>query len=421
MIIWLYRLGLFYLLFGIATLTHGGDYKSYSDMLVNLAPILSMGLFVYGYFKMPGLYKYIGWIIGLSIVLLVLESKYEYNQYMYSYFVIKRFAYCSVAIGAYHLTYMVDQAKPVNIKQAVYVIFFFFFFDQIILGRIFSYGFNSDSRTTLSPDAWYFLIPFLYYLVSYLKQHRPIDLIAALLCFLTIIILLHRTVISSSVVAAGIVVGLTMLGKVSGHSGLPMGRTLVLFSLLVGIALPFVGLLPDKKVDAMLTSIGGIISPKEDNTASWRMEQSEYYMSQIPERPLFGWRYEGYDRGEIMENPDFEEKGTIIHSQYIDQLFNYGVFGLLINLVLILSALVVLYRSGRILSTDQLVLFGFITSAFVYGAGYQFPVQYWGFVGVGMYMGLKRQPVHITAGPSDHTLVEHDLSPAATLAKPMYP
>ena len=418
MITWLHRFGLFYLLFGIGTLTHGGDHQSYSDMLVNLAPILSMGLFAYGYFRMPGLYKFVGWVLGLGIVLLVLESKYDYNQYMYSYFVVKRFAYCSVAIGAY---YLAGRAEPIRIKQAVNIIFVFYFFNQIVLGRIFGYGFNSETRTTLSPDAWYFLIPFLYYLVSYLEQHRPIHLIIALFCFLVIIILLHRTVISSSVVAAGIVIGLAMLGKVSGRSGLPLGRTFILFALLVGIALPFVGLLPEKKVDAMMTSIGGIISPQEDNTASWRMEQSEYYLSQIPERPLFGWRYEGYDRGEIMENPDFEEKGTIIHSQYIDQLFNYGVFGLLINVVLILSALVALYRSGRILSTDQLVLFGFIASGFVYGGGYQFPVQYWGFVGMGMYMGLKRRPVYTTAEPPAHTPVEHDLSPSATLAKPMYP
>ena len=417
MTIWLYRFGLFYLLFGIGTLTHAGDHQSFSDMLVNLAPILSMGLFVYGYFTIPGLYKGIGWVLGLGIILLVLESKYEYNQYMYSYFVIKRFAYCSVAIGAY---YLASRAEPINIRHAVYIIFFFFFFNQVVMGRIFGYGFNSETRTALSPDAWYFLIPFLYYLVCYLKEHRPVHLFTSLFCFLVIIILLHRTVISSSVIAAGIIVGLSVLGKVSSDGGLPMGRTLVLFALLVGIALPFVGLLPERKVDAMMTSLGGIISPKEDNTASWRMEQSEYYLSQIPERPLFGWRYEGYDRGEIMENPDFEEKGTIIHSQYIDQLFNYGVFGLLINVVLILGALVVLYRSGRIMTTDQLVLFGFIASGFVYGGGYQFPVQYWGFVGLGMYMGLKRQPTHLPDGPSDHTTAEHDLSPAATLAKPMY-
>ncbi|WP_018618492.1 O-antigen ligase family protein [Spirosoma luteum] len=416
MITWLHRLGLFYLLFGIGTLTHGGDHQAYSDMLVNLAPILSMGLFVYGYFSIPGLYKTVGWVLGLGIILLVLESKYEYGQYIYSYFVIKRFAYCSVAIGAYCLAI---RSEPIDIKQAVNIIFFFFFFDQIVLGRIFGYAFNSDTRTTLSPDAYYFLIPFLYYLANYLKHHRPIHLITALFCFLVIIVLLHRTVISSAVVAAGIVVGLSLLGKVSSGGGLPLGRTLILFTLLVTIALPFVGLLPEKKVAAMMTSIGGILSPEEDNTASWRVEQSEYYLSQIPERPLFGWRYEGYDRGEIMENPDFEEKGTIIHSQYIDMLFNYGAFGLLIHLVLILGALVVLYRSGQILSTDQLVLFGFIASGLIYGAGYQFPVQYWGLVGVGMYMGLKRKPTYSTVDEPTETAVDYDLSPAATLFKPI--
>ena len=417
MITWLHRFLLFYLLFGISTLLHGGGQQAYSDMLVNLAPILSMGLFVYGYFRLPVLYKSMGWVLGLGIVLLVLESKYEYNQYMYSYFVIKRFAYCSVALGAY---YLAGRAEPITIKQAVYIIFFFFFLDQIVLGRIFSYGFNADTRTTLSPDTYYFLIPFLYYVVCYLKQHRPIHLIAALFCFLVIVILLHRTVISSAVVAAGVVVGLSLLGKVSAGGGLPLGRTLVLFALLVVTALPFLGLLPEKKVEAMMTSIGGILSPEEDNTASWRVEQGEYYLSQIPERPLFGWRYEGYDRGEIMENPDFQDKGTIIHSQYIDMLFNYGAFGLLIHLVLILGALLVIYRSGRMLSTDHLVLFGFIASGLVYGVSYQLPVQYWGFVGVGMYVGITRRAVYFTPSKASETPHHYDLSPPVTLAKHTY-
>ena len=362
----------------------------------------------------PEFYRFIGWVLGLGIILLVLESKHEYGQYMYSYFVIKRFAYCSVAIGAY---YLAGRAEPISMKQAVNVIFVFFFVNQVLMGRIFGYAFNSDTRTTLSPDAYYFLIPFLYYLVQYLKQHRPIHLITALFCFLVIIILLHRTVISSAVISAGIVVVLAMLGKVSGRTGLPLSRTLVLFALLLGLSLPFVGLLPEKKVNSMMDSIGGILAPEDDNTASWRVEQSEYYLSQIPERPLFGWRYEGYDRGEIMENPDFEEKGTIIHSQYIDQLFNYGFFGLLLNLTLILGSLIALYRSGRILPVEHLVLFGFIASGLVYGAGYQFPVQYWGFVGVGMYMALKRRPVQFTADqPAATTDADYfDLSPATPL------
>lgn len=404
MITWIYRIALFTLLFGLSALAYGGNHGSSLLLaLVNLSPLMSIAIFVFGYFRLPGLYKLLAWVLVLGVILLVLESKYEYDQYVYSYFVIKRFAYCGLALSAY---YLASRAEPLKIKHAVNLIFVFFFIDQILLGHIFGYGFSSETRTTLSPDAYYLLIPFLYYLVQYLKEHRLVDLLVALFSFLLIVFLLHRTVISAAVVAAGVVVGLSVLGKVS-TGGLPLSRTLVIFALLVAIASPFTGLLPENKVDAIAASLGGILSPKEDNTGSWRVEQAEYYLSQIPDRPLFGWRYEGYDRGEIMENEDFPEKGTIIHSQYIDVLYNYGAFGILLNLVLILSALYVLYRSGRTLSTDQLVLFGFIASGLVYGISYQLPVHYWAFVGVGMYVGQRRLPVYFTTpepmpGPADH-------------------
>ena len=90
-----------------------------------------------------------------------------------------------------------------------------------------------------------------------------------------------------------------------------------------------------------------------------------------------------------MENEDFPEKGTIIHSQYIDMLYNYGFAGLAVNLLIILGTLVVMYRRNPVFTLEQTVLFGFIVSGLVYAVSYQLPVFFWGFVGVGMYYGLS--------------------------------
>lgn len=415
---WLYRLTLFILLFGFSPLSFGGyvDNAAINTVLNgfgNLAPIVSIALFCVNYQRLPGLYKLLAWILVLGVILLVLESKYEYNQYVYSYFVIKRFAYCGMALGAYCV---MRRADPPSIKWVANFIFVCVFVDQILLGHIFSYSFNSDTRTMLSPDAYYLVIPFLYYLVSYLKEHRSSQLYVTLFTFLLIVFLLHRTVISSTVVAAGLIIGLAILGKVTSDR-LPAGRTVLLFGLLFMLGLPFIGLLPEKKVDALMESLGGILSPKEDNTGSWRVEQAQYYMSKFPEKPFFGWRYEGYDRGEVMENEDFEEKGTIIHSQYIDMLYNYGVFGLVLQVVLILGTLVALFRAGRVLSTEQLVLFGYVASGLVYCVSYQLPINYWGFVGVGMYLALNRRFAYFTAPEPLDEAVYHDVSPTVQLTK----
>lgn len=382
---WVYRAGLFTLLFGLSALSYAGNYDNGLLLrLVNISPLVSLAIIVTCFFSFPGLYKVIAWLLLLGVVLLVLESKYEYNQFVYSYFVIKRFAYCGAALAAY---YIVGKAGPLKIQYAVYLIFGFFFVNQILLGQIFSYDLTSESRTTLSGDALYLIIPFTYYLVTYLKERRLVYLFGALFVFVLIVFLLHRTVISAVAITAGSIIVLAFLGRVS-TGRLPMGRTLVLFTLILFVATPFTDLLPESKTKAFIENIAGIFSPREDNTGSWRVEQGEYYLTQVPQRPWFGWRYEGYDKGEIMENEDFPDKGTIIHSQYIDMLFNYGAFGLAINLVLLVSAMIALLRSRRTLTTDQLVLFGLMVSSLVYGISYQLPVYLWAFTGVSMYYGL---------------------------------
>ncbi len=386
MITWIYRLLLFVLLFGVSALVYGGNQGSpLLSTVVNLTALVGIPALVLCYFSYPGLYKVIAWAMVLSLILLVLESKYNYGQFVYSYFVIKRFAYCGLALSAY---YVMGKAEPLKFEYVVYLIFGFFFINQILLGQIFEYNVTSESRTTSAFEALYLVIPCLYYLVLYMKEHKLLYLFLTFFAFAFIVFLLHRSVISTVVISIAFVVGLFVVGKLPSN-GLPIGRTLLVSIVVLILIAPLTRLLPANKVDSFIENISGILDPKEDNTGSWRVEQSTYYLSQIPERPLFGWRYDGYDRGEIMENEDFPEKGTIIHSQYIDMLYNYGAFGLAVNLVLILGTLITMYSRNKTFTTEQTVLFCFIASGLIFGISYQIPVYYWGFVGLGMYYGRK--------------------------------
>ncbi len=187
-----------------------------------------------------------------------------------------------------------------------------------------------------------------------------------------------------------IVAGLSFVGKL-GNRRLPIGRTVTTLFILAILTVPFVSILSPKRTAAFLENIGGIAKPTEDNTGNWRYEQSLYYWSKIPEELWLGWRYEGYDRGEIMENEDFPAKGTVIHSQYVDMLYNYGVAGLLLNMFVILSTLWIIYRRNRHFTSEQAVLFAFIASGLLFGVSYQLPIYFWGYVGLGMYYGLKKE------------------------------
>lgn len=420
MIIWLYRLMLFVVLFGMSALIYGGNALSpLFDKAVSgvtLLGILALGVF---YVRLPSLYKVVAWLLGLGVIGLLLESRYEYGQFVYSYFVIKRFAYCGLALLSYVVA---TQAGAFKLQYAIYIIFGFYVINQLFLGQIFTYALTSETRSVNSNEVMYLVIPCLYYLLMYLKNRRIINLLGTLFTFALIVFLLHRSVISAAIVGIGTLAGLSIVGKLS-TSGFPMGRTVATFAvLLIGMS-PLLGMLPGNKVNAFLENISGILDPKEDNTGSWRLEQSEYYIGLIPDKPMLGWRYEGYDRGEIMVNEDFPEKGTIIHSQYIDMLYNYGAVGLTINLLIILGTLWVMYRRNPTFSTEQAVLFGFLVSGLIYAVSYQLPVFYWGFVGLGMFYGRKTSDVDPSLSISySHQSAESGFSaqPAALPKQPLH-
>ncbi len=384
---WGYRLALFLLLFGTSSLTYGSNQLSpVLSAVTNLAGLVAATCLFIGYFEYPAPYKLVTWVLSLAVFGLVLESLYVYNQYVYSFFVIKRLTYCGLAL----LTlFVARRAGPLKLSWAVIIISALYFYGQILLGKIMEYNLTSESRSTSAYEAFYVMLPLLFFLIRYLKQHRIADFMGFLGSFGLIFILLHRSVISSAVFAIAIVAGLSFVGKLS-NSRLPLGRTASTLFVLVILTVPFLTTLSPKKVDAFLENIGGIAKPTEDNTGNWRYEQSLYYWGQIPDRPWLGWRYEGYDRGEIMENEDFAAKGTVIHSQYIDMLYNYGIAGLVLNLFIILTTLWMIYRRNDRFTPEQTVLFAFIASGLLFGISYQLPVYYWAYVGLGLYYGFKK-------------------------------
>ncbi|MBO0949724.1 O-antigen ligase family protein [Fibrella forsythiae] len=392
-ITWAYRLALLLLLFGVSSLTYGSDQTSpVLSAVSNIAGLVAATMLFVGYFDYPSPYKLVAWVLSLALFGLVLESLHTYNLYFYSFFVIKRLAYCGLAL----LTFVVARrAGTLKLGWAVMIVGALYFYGQILLGKILEYSLTSESRSTSAYESFYLMLPLLFFLMQYLEKNRLIDFLGFLGTFGLIVLLLHRSVISSAVFGVAVVAGLSMMGKLPGNSRLPIGRTASTLFILALLIVPFVAALSPKKVDAFLENIGGIAKPTEDNTGNWRLEQSIYYWSQIPDRPWLGWRYEGYDRGEIMVNEDFPEKGTIIHSQYIDMLYNYGIAGLGLNLFVIFCTLWMIYSRNRKFTFEQTVLFAFITSGLLFGISYQLPIYYWGYVGLGLYYGFKpaEQPV----------------------------
>lgn len=391
MLTWFYRILLFWLLFGIGALFWGGNQiHPLLSISTNLAGLVAASLPLLFLFRYPPSYKVLAWLIGLGVVGLVLESLYLYGQYMYSFFVVKRFAYPGLALLTYYVASK-SALDKLKLSYAVNLIFVFFVWDQFVLGRMYTYALTNESRTTSAYESFYMLLPFAYFLVQYVREGKRLDLLKALATFGLIVFLLHRSVISTAVMAGLLVLFLSSIGRVAG-SRLKIGKTVSTLLMLGVLGLPLLSLINPAKLAGFTETMAGIVAPEKDETGSWRLEQSQYYMKQFAERPLLGWRYEGYDRGEIMANEDFPDKGTIIHSQYVDMLYNYGALGLAFNLLVVFSTLLYMYLRNPVFTLEQTVLFVFIVGGLLFGFSYQVPVFYWSFIGLGMYYGQVGLP-----------------------------
>lgn len=167
-------------------------------------------------------------------------------------------------------------------------------------------------------------------------------------CLGMIVFLQHRTVWVST--AVSLPLDLLLLRRVPGVRFSPQ-RLLVLglLPILVGGVGGVAAVLENPSVMKKLAgSIEDIQHPDKQGTGSWRMKQYESYEPFVQERPLLGWRLDGFELpvqfySEDTDAPIWDNfTGHHFHSFYLDRLFYFGVAGVLLVLLVPLS--VVLHR-----------------------------------------------------------------------------
>jgi O-antigen ligase len=128
------------------------------------------------------------------------------------------------------------------------------------------------------------------------------------------------------------------------------------------------------------TQIEDIINYRQQGTGAWRYEQSQFFVTKIIEKPAFGWDFQAFESGDVMDVETFEEKGTHIHSAYVDSMYYFGILGLII----ILGGLMLL--AARFFKTNGLDLFFpiFAASILAYGLAYQLAPYTLFFCGIGL-------------------------------------
>ena len=273
-------------------------------------------------------------------------------------------------------------------------------------------AFLENERGFDSTSAMLLLLPTLYYLNQYLTRGGLLRLLTFFVGAALIVFLQHRSVWIAMGMAFALNAGLLLLGRVEG-ARLSSARLLpmVLLPLLVLLGGGLVALSNPHVVKRLGNSLDDITHASKQGTGSWRLKQLNAYQPFLEEYPIAGMRLRGFELpvqfytlasdggGQVQVWED--RTGHHFHSFYVDRLFYFGILGLLLTLLVPLRLLArrLLSRAPLPAATTAFVLFSL--STLVYGISYDWPLYFFGVLGLSLAAAAVpgRVPVPATSGP----------------------
>lgn len=249
-------------------------------------------------------------------------------------------------------------------------------------------AFLNNERGFSVTSAYLFVPVALLSLNWFLTRGNMLHLLLFMGCLGMIVFLQHRTVWVSA--AIGIALNIYLLRRVP-QVRFTTSRLLMLtvFPLLM-VALGGVAMVLDNPqvVKRLESSIEDIQNPSKQGTGNWRMQQFESYTSFLAERPIAGWRLEGFEvpvqfYSEETGTPIWEDfTGHHFHSFYLDRLFYFGWLGL--ALVLLVPIVLISRRllQPEPLTAENAVLVACFGTFLVYGISYDWPTYQYALMGL---------------------------------------
>lgn len=262
-------------------------------------------------------------------------------------------------------------------------------------------AFLNNDRGFSVTSAYLFLVVALLCLNWFLTQGRVLYVLLFIGCLGMIVFLQHRTVWICT--AISLPLNLLLLRRVPAFR-LTTSRVLILVGLPVLIAsLGGVAAVLDNPqvVQKLAGSIEDIQHPDKQGTGSWRMQQYDAYLPFVDERPIAGWRLEGFEvpvqfYSEETNTPIWDNfTGHHFHSFYLDRLFYFGLLGVLLVLLVPLTQVIKRLRQPATFTAEAAALLACAGNLVVYGISYDWaPYQY---ALLGLTLAALQQAVPVAA------------------------
>lgn len=345
--------------------------------------------FVYSilFFKrMSNYMKFAFALLTCYVFALVFESKYVYDSFMvYPHVFLKVllfyyiFSIYTFYKGHYYLRF----------SHLVYFILISFWLNAILINpqALSISSFTNHERGIHSTSVYMLVLPFFFFMSNYFYKGGLYNLAMTFFVLLTIFFFQHRTVWVATAFMLGIYYVLIKFKTPKPINFATKLLPVITVMLVMGIASSaFLFSIHPEIIDKVMENFSDIENMNSQGTGGWRYQQWMSYLPFIQENLVTGMRFEGFElpiqfyRDDI-DKPVFEDGyGHFFHSFYVDVLFYTGLIGLALFLTAAIRPIVQGIRNYQ-LTTNQIILFTFVCSGFVFGISYVLPPFYYGVLG----------------------------------------
>ncbi len=359
-----------------------------------------ISLLIYGYvlFSFPKLKqdeKIFIILFTLLMVKLVFESLYLYGSF---------FNQLTIFTVIYPVVYVVFikavcRSLDFDILELVakfYLLTYLIF--MAIYGHGFGFGldmvdmddygpFSGDTRVIHARSILMIIIPYLWYLSSYIQKRKIADLLLFLLCFIIILIHQHRSVWSCTIFSTFVFIALTIRNNRKTASR--FFTMFTIFFIIGAFAIVYLSALKPGFLDFLGDRFSEILDPdREGGTGSFRIDQTVIYGEMIKQKPFTGWSFQGF----YVRNPlvDWWEEGSgqHFHEGFVEILFYHGIVGLILKYSFFVIIAVKALRQK--LSKQSIILVSFCLSGLLFSLSYVLPVVFFGHIGLCLYYLEKK-------------------------------
>jgi hypothetical protein len=249
-------------------------------------------------------------------------------------------------------------------------------------------AFAENERGFGSAAAYLFVPVTLYCLNRYLTHGNILMLLSFFVCLPLIIFLQHRSVWIATAIAVPLDLLLLLRTPGARFSFSKVVMLVGLPAILGSLGVTMVVLNNPEVVTRMQTNVEDMANADKQGTGSWRLKQIESYMPLVYDRPVAGWRLEGFEVPMQFYDPSNDKPmwadrtGHHFHNFYLDRAYYFGIIGIIMVL------LVPLIRVGQRLfqrgpmRADTALLISYFVCLLVFGASYDWSTYHFGLLGL---------------------------------------